>query len=999
MRKKLLLATLALASVVGSFAYNVNDYIFTATQRLKVTGDNIVANGNFSDGTTGWYDAEKAAPSAETWSVEPGVGPNGESALKSLGATEGAALCNAWQPGAGTYVISFQIKGEASGALSVTAGDNNYANFYVNSDGSFVYGSGTGVDTVFTVAATETFTTEWKTIAYTATVEDYQYIVMRLEKFVTGTMITNIEIYPVLEVYDTRVAERKLAYADLLLSRPEFKIDNEDFRGTVATIHSMLAENNPIFDDIASAEDMMGSYDLALATFLNDNSADMITVNGLKRWSEIPKTQRANGVTPWSGSGGRWFHADGYAGAAEDDVITNYIQGSYDLPNATQYITLSNLPYTGTYMFSMDVKAYHMAGSGSAVRYTPNYDLDFNGVTMYAGPTELTDNTVIETAEGEKLYLGDLDHYNFNTYTVFGQGEKGGSITFGISFTLREELVGTKLGGVLFLSNPQIRLLEKSNQDAYYVSEVDAIILQQGEVEKRIELINQDLTLTKADGYPWGKEALKAVLDEQTELFVASQAYVKDGVVLDEEGIRYKLFTEGETKVSDEVLAIVRAMNSARNTFSSLNASYTTLQATVAEADEVLANNAGGNAGRRATLVTLVEQAKAMIAETVDGSDGSDKDVFDAKNAEIKEAMVDYLNSLVSYADASMQNIVNPNFESNISGWTLSANNTSKENFKWGNAADRGTESGTYAAVWRGETASPNSKFVQTIKIKDAGVYEYKSSAFAFNDGKSAYDAYMLEIITDEETGLALDTLFTKSEVKMFFGPNGAPDSVRVHSHYAWDGHACVMRPDEPGTYLTGYWTSKYSVVYVKENDVEEEVEFGMSSFGQVDKEGANTYGFGDNVILYAGAPAQYIIDATADLNGLIAQAEKIVADNEGTEDIGLGYKVSRVSRRLADAKAIVAGDVSRYASEAQVSETTKKIKNILNARNWLQEAIKDANGGVLDGINTLQTLSAKSVANGVYTIAGVKVANTIEGVKSLPKGIYIINGKKFIVK
>jgi hypothetical protein len=996
MRKKLLLAVIAMASTVGSFAYNVGDYIFTASQRLKVTGDNIVANGDFSDGTTGWYDAEKGTPSAETWSVEPGMGPNGESVIKSLGATEGAALCNAWQPGAGTYVISFQIKGEASGALSITAGENNYANFFVNGNGSFVYGEGTGVDTVFTVASTETFTAEWKTIAYTATVEDYQYISMHLEKFVTGTMITNIEIYPVLEVYDTRIAERKLAYADLLLSRPEFKVDNEDFRGTVATIHAMLAENNPIFDDLASAEDMMGSYELALTSFLNDNSADMIVVNGLKRWSEIAKTQKANGVTPWSGSGGRWFHADGYAGAATDDVITNYIQASYDLPNATQYITFNNLPYTGTYMFSIDMKAYHMVGTASAVRYTPNYDLDFNGVTLYAGPEALTDNTIVATAEGEKLDCGNLDHRNYNTYTVFGQGEKGGSITFGVSFTLREDMVGLKLGGVLFLSNPQIRLLEKSNEDAFYVSEVDAIILQQEEVVKRIELINQDLALTKADGYPWGKDALKAVLDEQIALYEASQAYVKDGVVLDEDGIRYKLFTEGETKVSDEVLAIVRAMNNARNTFSSLNASYTTLQATVAEAEAVLAENTGGNAARRANLVTLVEQAKQLIAETVDGSDGSDQAVFDAKNTEIKEAIVDYLNSLVSYESPSMQNIVNPYFESNISGWTLSANNTSKENFKRDSQPDRGAEHGTYAAVWRGQTASPNSKFVQTIKIKDAGVYEYKSSAFAFNE-TAGYDAFMLNVITDPETGLSLDTLYTKSEVKMFFGPNGAPDSVRVHSHYA-PGNACVMRPDAPDTYLTGYWMSKYSVVYIKDTDAEEEVEFGMSSFGQVDKEGANTYGFSDNVIYYAGGVDQYIADATADLNALIAKAEAIVAANENTEDVALGYKVSRVARRLANAKAVVAGDYSFFVSEALVSDNTKRIKNILNARNWLLETINDVNAN-LDGITPQYIPTAEKVANGVFTIAGVKVANTVEGVSLLPKGIYIINGKKFFVK
>ncbi|MBR7053823.1 MAG: hypothetical protein IKI26_03540, partial [Prevotella sp.] len=266
---------------------------------------------------------------------------------------------------------------------------------------------------------------------------------------------------------------------------------------------------------------------------------------------------------------------------------------------------------------------------------------------------------------------------------------------------------------------------------------------------------------------------------------------------------------------------------------------------------------------------------------------------------------------------------------------------------------------------------------------------------------KTAYDAFMYTVINDEETGLALDTIFNKSEVKMFFGPNGSPDSVRVHSHYAYN-HACVMRPDVENTYLNGYWMSKYSVVYVKETDGAEEVEFGMSSFGQVDRQGANTYGFGDNQLLYCGAPDVYIAAAKDDLNSLIAQGEAILAANENTENMALQFNLRRVKCRVADAKAILGGDNSIYASEALVSENTKTIKNILNARNWLAETIKDANSIINqpDGIYNVQSLpSAEKVAKGVYNIAGVKVADTIEGVKSLQKGIYIVNGKKFFVK
>ena len=50
MKKRLLMiAALMLTFVGSSFALNVGDYAYNKTQRLKITGANLVTNGNFAN--------------------------------------------------------------------------------------------------------------------------------------------------------------------------------------------------------------------------------------------------------------------------------------------------------------------------------------------------------------------------------------------------------------------------------------------------------------------------------------------------------------------------------------------------------------------------------------------------------------------------------------------------------------------------------------------------------------------------------------------------------------------------------------------------------------------------------------------------------------------------------------------------------------------------------------------------------------------------------------
>ena len=78
-------------------------------------------------------------------------------------------------------------------------------------------------------------------------------------------------------------------------------------------------------------------------------------------------------------------------------------------------------------------------------------------------------------------------------------------------------------------------------------------------------------------------------------------------------------------------------------------------------------------------------------------------------------------------------------------------------------------------------------------------------------------------------------------------------------------------------------------------------------------------------------------------------------------------------------------GNFTIYAGSDQAKEQTGDPR-------WLVEF--DPNLSGIDGINAAATLNGA-----VYTINGIKVREAGETLKGLSKGMYIINGKKYVVK
>ena len=991
MRKRLLLAALAVVSAVSSFAFEVGEYVYTPNQRLKIASENKVSNGSFATGTEGWTDALGSTLNAEVWDFRNGEGPNGENALASLGATADAALCNVWPVSAGTtYVVAYDIKGPNNGTTTVVAGQNNYVDFYLNDAGSLTKAEGD-----VAVAGTEGYRNEWKTVFFLFTPEVESFLCMHFEKLATDVMVTNFSLYEATEVYDDRDLQRKVDYADMILGMEGVnpQADEGNFIGILNVIKGFLTPDGiSVLDDKAAIEGMLADYDAMLLNFLNLNSSDLLKDE--KRWSEYGDTRKFNEIGKWKGSGGRWFHKNN--GGGDGDEIGHRLQGGMAAGAASMHYTITP-SYPGNYMFSVETQGYYMAGSSSAsgLQYVPDWNEPFNGTTFWGGPEELwTDEAAIEASQNIKVKADTLNHQYYETivinYVVTQEMiDAKTPLSFGVSY-IPDPNHTAKMGSNLQLRNPQIRLMGVDQASADYKAEVQAIKDQQAELASRILTATNKNALTKADGFPWGHGDMDTAINDAQTVLNDSYAFIDAaGNVMDENGIKAKM-QEGETKESDEVLAQVNAIKRAWQSYESLNGSFTGLQDQVAEADSVLAAHPTATGDRRNTLESLVDDAKGMIQAT--GAD-SEKDAFDLKKNEIALAETDFLNNLASYNEPIAQVIAANPETYNAAGWTYTdgyagTGDAGKGNFKKATQGN-GWKAGYYTAFWRGNSAYPPVQMAQTVTVKDAGIYQFTASVNALNENASRHWPTCEIIMEDPEAGTVADTLFTNSEAKLFFGTNGAPDSVRVISRTRLDGG---NQNSGAGSALGlgGYDAHKYSIFFVKEGNDPVEVEFGFGTLTASNNPngGFNTAGFGDTELNFMGNFDNFKTAIAADMTARIAKAQttldNAIADAEGTA-VAQATWVSRLQRRLPDAnKALAAvSDVKSYT-------------NLINAVYAVEEIAAKIDTYVtgIKGVSANEEVA--TVKKGVYTLSGLKVADSLENLKS---GLYIYNGKKYVVK
>ena len=958
MKKRLLSATLAVVCAMGAYAVGVGDYIYSNTNRFKVTGTVAVTNGDFSSGVSGWTADDGKGVDETVWAATT---VDGKTAVQSQQQTSevGQGLSNVWQLPYGTYVYSYWAKSEG-GLVTATTVGNNCALFYASSDG-------TTQDRVVSEAVS--IGTEWTQVVDTIVVTtEQEYLVMQLTGMPTGTSFTDFEIYKVDEVYDVRIVERLITYAESLAADPNLQEGVDDFMGVIGMMKEMIQD--PGMNESPDAMDgVITSFNEQFDVFMNANSGNTNsgdwTTHGYSNWNNI---NNATVVGSWKTVGTRWGFSPNDESlerpAGDGHVLTAGIQTSFDLGAIGVVVEREDLK-PGKYFFSIEAQA--VAAANKAAPYGADHTKLIAGPSIYVGSDTLvmrpaTEVELANVAAGidTKKYAEQedaLNGYYWKRYYYIGEILESDTIVrAGFIFPGYDD----KRGGRYSLRNPEFRMLGVTELQLSWESAVRSVNIQQEALKERLDNYKNDVA-----GLVWEQDSLDRAIVAAQAVYEASLAKVSSAtestVEVSDEGV-------GELKeLQQSLLDQVNAMNRAKNWVTSQNAIQDDLKAVIASAQGSLDNplNATANETLRAALNTAIAEAQALIDNI---SATNQYEEFSAAITKIQSAEESFSISAATRANPAAIVVENLDFSQSVNkpaeglsnGWVFNHGADMRASQDWQIHDNRQTIMDEFIRTyegWRGTSVGPCGKVSKTFTVTTPGLYEFRTQALAGDDSFGQYMGIAQTILDENE--MPIDTIY-KPNIRVFFGIDGRPDSLALSK--------CA-----PAAHLEYniYSPMAYSVFFVKTGTDEQTVEIGLESLDNGATSGANFFGFGGNQIFYVGDEAKYIDDTKAELATAIADANAQIA-------------------AATESQAWITTKMKRYIADAQSATTAKGLQNAYLSLQEMAHLLQVT----VTGIETITTDGdARKSAEGIYTISGVKLNAVTK------PGLYIIDGKKVVIK
>ena len=918
MNKRLLISFAAIMGAMTSFAYNQGDYVYTHDAKFKVVGENILTNGNFSANYDGWKDYADGALSPDYWSIETGAAQDGGNVIQSADAAAdltGNYMYQAVPFETGkSYVITFKMKGVEPGTSSITQKTSNYVDVFANADGT----TSKTADRFQQVATTDAISAEWTSYSYsfTDTVSGGStgYIIVSFGQLAQGTQISDISINEVEQVYDSRIADKEIAYGKSLLAIDDFKNGRDNFMGVLEGVEA--AFNSSEMDDVAAAEDALKSFVEAENEFLDANSYDVSSmINSKQLWTT--KLQKANGTYgDWYVEGStRWFHDP-----ASDPFIRDYIQGSYNLPAGTAKI-VKEMP-AGKYFFSCESKGYRMAGSGSALRNTPDYTYVVEGAKVFIGNDSVSFN---------------LDQRNFERHFVMSTLAEGDTLNAG--FCHPATSVDNKLGGLVFMQTPVLRIVGDNSNGEMQKYVEDYVTLKNIATQAnalKVMLDSAVVVSAKAE-YPWGK----AELNDTTTKY---QAVYSELSVLQPGAELFDV-------AADSLMQSMRIVRSAIQTYYSLNAPYTDLKAQIAQANESINLPANAN-GDKATFKAVIDKAQGLINNTTaEYNEELAQQMKDAKT-ELADAQSAFESTTAAFNNPSEIQLVNPFFEGAKkgaipTGWTGVMDKDG--NAKWKGGTNKNYENGTYVCSWKGYTYFPKNSVAQQVNVLKSGVYVLSCQTICYN-----------------ENGGKDGDRNTHSGVFYYGKLTEGADSIAAHMIHT--------------NRNVGYYPEIYAVVYDKADEAETSIELG---FNALNNTCCNQYTFGGNHLRYMGPKAKFDTDLAAALAASLEKGADMYQsiasfENDATVESNTDLTYGNIYINL--------GHAVEYAQAAETSsqkmtayyQLEDAIKNANVVVTGVKGIIAEPVAKIQKGVYTLTGVkvadNAAKLPQGLYIVNGKKV-------------------------
>ena len=639
MKKQLLSIALLSAVVSGAMAHEIGATVYSNSAKWKITGRNLVTNGDFSDNQlTGWTAIDESINKLTTFSVLEGQGAKGANEIKvnegQTALTNGIYQTIAIQQG-GTYIVSMKVMNTKAAGFTdfdLTGANTNYINAYYNTDGALAtadgknlsYGAG-GVCGGYTFSFT---TDEFTEVNFPVQAPADGQIVIDLRGLSEGLEICDVTCQAAEQIYDTRIPKKRIAYIKSVLDSYEFSEDSKaDLVEAIAEVETLISDGADDGYDYA-----MENLDLMWEGFVTANFSNVLNSintgasgnysanwdNWTGKFNKLSSDASAqNAVSGWSWSTDRWCHKTAEANSPLQIQWMRGSSGTWD-NIATNTTTLDK----GIYFFGFQ-------GAGGMMTLNKNR-------WTRSQAKECAETYVFFNNDTTEMFLlptsNDMASTYGNVIYKFEVAEDNTPVKFGIRCNIGQGQVAKDGFDVNFYHPVLYKVLvagELTPEQKTYL----------GNVQAQIDAL--DGRIKVAEGYvaadqktrPWGKENLQkgiveskkrfdvwdamseddrlATMDNYSAKYEATQApYYVDGAYV----LKDTTYTDNTEKALQNIImnAGVRYLNNNFITpFVNKNAPLTDLAVAVENANAVYSEPIN-NSGDKETFKAVIDAAQAL---------------------------------------------------------------------------------------------------------------------------------------------------------------------------------------------------------------------------------------------------------------------------------------------------------------------------------------------------------------------------------------------------
>ena len=650
MIKKLLSASLFAFVALAANAYEIGEFAYTKVAKYEITGANLVVNGKFTEGDTGfgagWVATDAAnAPLESVFTMVTG-GPNGSNTQKVIDGqtdlTKGMYQKIAISAG-GTYVVSFQVLGATAAFtdLDLTGGNTNYMAAYYNTDAKDSLATCGGNKNVNLYYGTNgvcgayqfSFGTTFTPVAFAVEAPAEGYIIIDFRGLNAGVEIADVECHLAENVYDDRIARDRIAYFQKYLvsegiAEREFY---EDFELAVADVEAGLeAGESP-----EKMAELMENLELVWAEFTAVNFENMMNIIPTKDGSANTGNNSANwmnwtgkynklnsnynGKAPWSWSTDRWCHK---STDLNSPMAIQWMRKAGANNGWNNIATLTATLNPGTYYWGV---------TGQGGMMTLNKERWARSWADECAETKLFFN-------GDTILVDTLNAARNEDYVLEFKLDEQKEVTLGI---ICNNVSTSETAGfdVQFYSPVLFKLINPDELTEAQKAYIAGFLKQMDALAGRIEFANAYVSAAN-DTLPWGKEALKVGAEE-------AQARYDAWAALDTAAILEAM--DLEQVLADTVMNNgVRFLNNDYITpFEAMNKPLTDMPGAIAAAEETLDVRMYSSSSKRTELKASIAASKAMYAEKLQVAFSSEDSLALITQRESMAAMVETFKAAI----------------------------------------------------------------------------------------------------------------------------------------------------------------------------------------------------------------------------------------------------------------------------------------------------------------------------------------------------------------